>query len=264
MAPGLTRLSSEDLRRLAEALRSHRLGPPYPALAVRRFVPDSQAAEIARDLQTRGEAGLTPSQIADMLDLLVLDREQRAPDRDGVDLVWTGPEAGDVASRDTAVVVRELFRNATESVLVAGYAVYHGHVVFRTLADRMEEAPGSGSACSSTSGGRRETRRASRRSCAASAAISARTTGPGGRLPEVYYDPRSLESDPSRRASLHAKCVVVDEESLFVSSANFTEAAQMRNIEVGVLIRSSVLARQLVEHFESLAGRGTLRPVPLG
>ena len=38
---------SEDLRRLAEASARGRLGPPYPALAVRRFVPDSQAAEVA-------------------------------------------------------------------------------------------------------------------------------------------------------------------------------------------------------------------------
>jgi phosphatidylserine/phosphatidylglycerophosphate/cardiolipin synthase-like enzyme len=199
-----------------------------------------------------------------MLDLLVLDREQRTPQCDGVDLVWTGPEPGDVASRDTAVVVRELFQNATESVLIAGYAVYRGHVVFRTLADRMEEAPGLRVRMFL------DVRRPPGDTSSESEVV--RRFGshfrshdwPGQRLPEVYYDPRSLESASSRRASLHAKCVVVDEESLFVSSANFTEAAQMRNIEVGVLIRSSLLARQLVGHFESLSGRGSLRPVPLG
>jgi phosphatidylserine/phosphatidylglycerophosphate/cardiolipin synthase-like enzyme len=50
-------------------------------------------------------------------------------------------------------------------------------------------------------------------------------------------DPRSLELDARRRANLHVKCVVVDRQVVFVSSANFTEAVQERNIEVGVLLR---------------------------
>jgi hypothetical protein len=41
-------------------------------------------------------------------------------------------------------------------------------------------------------------------------------------MPEVYFDPRSLETDLDRRASLRAKCVVVDKEVAFVSSAKFT------------------------------------------
>ena len=53
------------------------------------------------------------------------------------------------------------------------------------------------------------------------------------------------------RASLHAKCVVVDKELAFVSSANFTEAAQTKNIEVGVTLRSAAFAKRLAEHFEA-------------
>jgi phosphatidylserine/phosphatidylglycerophosphate/cardiolipin synthase-like enzyme len=68
---------------------------------------------------------------------------------------------------------------------------------------------------------------------------------PGSRLPEIYYDPRSLELDAEKRASLHAKCVVIDNKLAFVSSANFTGAAQERNIEIGVLIRSKSFAQRL-------------------
>lgn len=62
----------------------------------------------------------------------------KAPSRatdDVVDLVWTGPEAPEAPSRDTGVVVRELFTAAREHVLVAGYAVYQGKEVFQPLAD---------------------------------------------------------------------------------------------------------------------------------
>ena len=35
---------------------------------------------------------------------------------------------------------------------------------------------------------------------------------------------------------MHAKCVVADSRHVFVSSANFTEAAQERNVEIGLLL----------------------------
>jgi len=54
------------------------------------------------------------------------------------------------------------------------------------------------------------------------------------------------------RSSLHAKCVVVDNEYVFVSSANFTEAGQERNIEVGLNIRKPWLAERLTLHFKRL------------
>ena len=68
---------------------------------------------------------------------------------------------------------------------------------------------------------------------------------------------------PYKAASLHAKCIVVDKGLAFVSSANFTEAAQTKNIEVGVLIRSPAFARRLSEHFEILASTCAVKPVPL-
>ena len=78
----------------------------------------------------------------------------------------------------------------------------------------------------------------------------------GSRLPEVYYDPRSVADDEAVRSSLHAKCVVVDAEHVFVSSANFTEAGQRRNIEVGLNIRNQWLAKRLIRHFKLLDEHG--------
>jgi phosphatidylserine/phosphatidylglycerophosphate/cardiolipin synthase-like enzyme len=49
-----------------------------------------------------------------------------------------------------------------------------------------------------------------------------------------FYDKRSLLPGPPW-CSLHAKCAVVDGARSFISSANFTQRGQERNIEVGVL-----------------------------
>lgn len=50
-------------------------------------------------------------------------------------------------------------------------------------------------------------------------------------------------------ASLHAKCVVVDERWVLVTSANFTDRGQTRNVEVGVLLDDAGFAGVLEAQF---------------
>jgi phosphatidylserine/phosphatidylglycerophosphate/cardiolipin synthase-like enzyme len=87
---------------------------------------------------------------------------------------------------------------------------------------------------------------------------------PGEQLPELYYDPRSVAPEQEKRSSLHAKCVVIDRRVALVTSANFTEAAQTRNIEVGALVRSPRFAARLAAHFEALAESRDLWRLPIG
>ena len=75
------------------------------------------------------------------------------------------------------------------------------------------------------------------------------------------YDPRSLEPDgPS--GVLHAKAVVADDEAVLVTSANLTEAALDRNIEIGLLVRDRALAASMTMHFRVLIDRGFLSLLP--
>jgi phosphatidylserine/phosphatidylglycerophosphate/cardiolipin synthase-like enzyme len=85
---------------------------------------------------------------------------------------------------------------------------------------------------------------------------------PGRRAPEVFYDPRGLSMESGPKAALHAKCIVVDDEEALITSANFTEAAQERNIEAGVLVRIPSFAMSLREQFDTLVNHSQLRRVP--
>ena len=84
----------------------------------------------------------------------------------------------------------------------------------------------------------------------------------GARLPEVYYDPRSLSFEATTKGVLHAKCIIVDDELALVTSANFSEAAHSRNIEAGVLVDNAPFARALRRQFETLASSRLLLRVP--
>jgi phosphatidylserine/phosphatidylglycerophosphate/cardiolipin synthase-like enzyme len=146
-----------------------------------------------------------------------------------------------------------MFAGAERSVLVAGFAVYQGQRVFEVLADRMEALPDlevrffldvhrhPGDPNPATEIVRQF-----------SHGFREHQWPKGRRLPEVRYDPRSVAIDSPKKACLHAKCIVVDRKEAFITSANFTEAAQERNLEVGVLIRSPHVAERLAAHFDSL------------
>jgi phosphatidylserine/phosphatidylglycerophosphate/cardiolipin synthase-like enzyme len=261
MTEKLLQLCECDLREIAAALRANRLATPITAIGLQRMLASCVAGPVADELQQMAEQGFTPHQLAILLELIAKDRSRRPALEDVIDLVTTGPEAAGVTDRDTSVVVRELFAHAEKSVLVAGYAVYQGQHVFAALADRMQAVPqlsvrmfldvqrGPGDTSTAAEIVRRFAHRFQTQQW------------PSDRpLPRVFYDPRSLDLAADKRACLHAKCVVVDSESVFISSANFTEAAQERNIEVGLLVRAHSLAERLVRHFDTLLAVNLLMP----
>ena len=264
MTDSLLELTDADLRSLAADLRIGRLGPPYSALSFGQRLGSDRARSAAQRLEELAVLGMQPEHIAVMMEAIISARATRPLLDDQVELVWTGPETAHALNRDTAVVVRELFGQATESVVVAGFAVYQGRDVFRKLAERMEACPALqvrlylNVQCSlkDNSLDSEIVRRFARK-------FIDQDWPTGSRLPEVYYDPRSLAADPVKRSSLHAKCVVVDRRVALVTSANFTQAAQERNIEAGVVVRSERFAERLHEHFRSLAVTGELVPLKL-
>lgn len=253
MTDDFSRLSNTDLQALIMALRTGRVAVPYSILQLTRVVPAAIANCVRDRLIALREKGFTPQQISVVLELIACDRKADRFSETQIDLVTSGPEAPGIANRDTSVVVRELFAHAKQSVLVVGYAIYQGQQVFESLAKRMDELPDLNVQFFLNIA------RPDRDSTPSEILVTRfkqrfkDTQWPtGSRLPELYYDPRSIADDEPIRSSLHAKCIVIDGELVFVSSANFTEAGQQRNIEVGLSIRNPWLATQLSTHFQQL------------
>lgn len=251
-------VSKDDLMALIDALGG-RLRSPYSTIGIKRIVTGSQADSIAQRLIGLDTAGFSAAQIVVMLKSVVAERTSHQRIEDSVDLVTTGPEAPGISNRDTAVVVRNLFSTAKTSVLVVGYAVYQGQQVFGELAKRMDDNPDLSVQMHLDIRRDKDTSLESEIVRRFLNKFKTSQWPSGRRLPDIYYDPRSLDVDPSKRASLHAKCIVVDSSEVFISSANFTQRAQQRNIEVGIRISSKQMATQLESHFKKLADASLLR-----
>jgi phosphatidylserine/phosphatidylglycerophosphate/cardiolipin synthase-like enzyme len=258
--PAIRELSARILADLAQALRVGHLTGTATALMVRYAVPAvGEAAAV--ELSSLLASGLGPQHAALLLDALTAEREPRAHAAD-LELVTSGPDIAG-ATRDTGVVLRELFAEAEHRVLVVGFAVHQGREIFAALADRMQQrADLAVRLCL-------DVRRAPGDTTRSDALLRrfaerfVRQEWPGSRLPDLFCDPRSLAAGESVRASLHAKCVVGDGMKAFIGSANLTEAAQLRNIEIGLVVTGSVIADSVERHMEALIAGGHLRPLLL-
>lgn len=249
MTVGWDSFSAGELRQLAGALRCGTIASPPNALALHRHMAPGRAAWLAEELARLSGSSTT---VAAFIDLLATERERVERLSDSVQLVWSGPELPGLASRDTGAVVRELFGSAERKLLIVGYAVHQGRQLFQVLADRMD-SDADLSVRMVVDISRRYGNTSLEHELVLNFARHFREREwPGQRLPEVYYDPRSLSPDTDKRSSMHAKCIAADGERALVTSANFTEAAQQRNIEVGVLVRSARVAGSLQARFEML------------
>jgi phosphatidylserine/phosphatidylglycerophosphate/cardiolipin synthase-like enzyme len=69
----------------------------------------------------------------------------------------------------------------------------------------------------------------------------------------IYYWPLSQRqrNQAGRPGKLHMKCAIVDDVAL-IGSANLTDDAFNRNMELGVIVREPATVDSLVEHFREL------------
>jgi phosphatidylserine/phosphatidylglycerophosphate/cardiolipin synthase-like enzyme len=193
---------------------------------------------------------------------MAAEREVSQQAADRLQLVWTGPDVPGSVNRDTGVVVRELLSSAKYSLLLSTFTIRRGREVFAPLAAAIQENPAVRVRLIVNIGRNGDYGPSEQQLLDRFATDFWTEHWPWSQRPLTYYDPRALSLDRSVTASLHAKCIVVDDEIAFVTSANFTEWAQERNVEAGVLIRDENFARTLRQQFDALIGASRLRLLP--
>jgi len=258
MTDAILDLPSHLRGRLASALESGLLAAPYSTSSLRSVVGNPPSLEnVVEALHKLKELGLSESATA----AWIRTAERAATRTPKPDLVWSGPEVPGLHARDTRRVYEELLGSAEYSIWMSSYAYFDGPRAFEVLAQRMDSIHDLHvTLLLNIQRKRGDTTQADQ----LVRQFAERFWGkdwPGSAQPNVYYDPRSLDPD-GPAGVLHAKAVVIDDRVVFVTSANLTEAALDRNIELGLLVRDRALATSVSTHFRVLIDRELICPLP--
>lgn len=155
-----------------------------------------------------------------------------------VEVVWTGPD-GDVDVRLTYSVLIEVIRTAVRRLILVSFAAYRVDEVVQAL----QQAASRGVEIQLILDGGTE---------------AARAFEASERIALYTWLPTLLPEHDPGHASLHAKAVIADDRLAFVTSANLTEYALDRNMELGLLVRGGNVPKLLADHFHGLIDRDVL------
>lgn len=170
-----------------------------------------------------------------------------------VELVWTGPSCSSLSIRRTDQVLLQLIRECQQEVTLISFAIYKIPEIVQALISALDrgvklrilaETPESGDG---------------------KIAFGLQSTFGDSIVKRsqilIWPKERRPVDASGKYGSLHIKGAIVDKEKLFVTSANLTEYALSLNMELGVLIKSAEMARQITNQLDSLVLEKVLVPL---
>ncbi|MEO7718435.1 MAG: DISARM system phospholipase D-like protein DrmC [Capsulimonas sp.] len=258
MIDHLRAVPSHLLQRLASALETGQLDHGFSAISLRFAIGTAEYSDaILSGLSSLASNGISgPGAGAWLRTLDAATASAAKPD-----VVWSGPFVPGLHARETRWVYEELLSSAKYSIWASTYAFFDGPKAFEIMARTLDANPGLSVRLLLNIQRRRGDTSTPDEVVRRFAEHFWNVDWPGVRCPTVYFDPRSLEQT-GPTGVLHAKAVVIDNETTFITSANLTEAALDRNVELGVLLRDRSFSLTVAGYFQALIDKGMLRPLP--
>lgn len=136
MINALLDLPAHQRTRLVTALESGQLAPPFARASLRSALGALEhCEELIESLNSLEKMGMPGPACAAWI-RTVAERDSPRP---RPDLVWSGPEAPGLYSRNTRQVYEELLGSAERSLWASSYAFFDGPKAFEILAKRMDQ-----------------------------------------------------------------------------------------------------------------------------
>lgn len=161
-----------------------------------------------------------------------------------IEIAWTGPLPKRTILRRTEQVIRQVVDSARSHIWLVSYVVHDPHGIAKVLSSAIARGVVVSALLESSES------RGGTLSKDPAASLSAVIPGI-----QFYEWPTTAD-----RGCVHAKCVIADDTTAFVTSANLTGAAMERNMELGVLIRGGLQPLEMASHLRSLVDEGLIRP----
>jgi phosphatidylserine/phosphatidylglycerophosphate/cardiolipin synthase-like enzyme len=255
-------MTARDLSYVADLIEGGRLTWPFDIGQLLSIAPRNAHDELVRMMTDAASIDVSPRGFVWLLREVAAERAAREALGARVQAVISGPSFVP-GLRDTDGAFREIITEANYSILITGFALHNGATILAALAARMDREPDlSVVLCLDIARPHGDT--SDEQAIISRFAHRFRSNEwPAKRFPKLYYDHRSLSHDAGTRSSLHAKVAVADSSRVLIGSANLTEAAISRNVEIGVLISLPEVASRIRKHIETLIRERILIELPL-
>jgi len=169
------------------------------------------------------------------------------------ELVWTGPVTAAVPRRGTEQVLFDMIECTSRRLTIMSFGVFKVPRLIKAL----EEALARGVQLRVVLGDRESqgNLEIDHQRHELGSVVTARAL-------LLYWSPqRRIRNENGHAGLMHAKAAVADSCIAFLTSANLTEAAFERNMELGVLIRGGNLPSSIDRLIDALTDSGELQPV---
>lgn len=259
----LRELPSATLSDLSAALRDGSLRYGISAGLLAPFA-GTASPRLAATLNEMISAGCSISALGLICSQFAAVKAELEATKDNVFLALSGPSVPGVPVVDTGTVVKSLFLEAKHEVLLTSYVFHDASDILAPLVDRCRnDSTFKVRVIVDLSHSRKSADEPLPIVAGRFRRIFLDQHWSGGPEPELWHDPRVfLTEDRSTAGVMHAKIVLIDEIAALITSANFTAAAQDRNIEAGVLIRNHPHVQRLHDYFLGLIDTGHLKRIP--
>jgi phosphatidylserine/phosphatidylglycerophosphate/cardiolipin synthase-like enzyme len=184
--------------------------------------------------------------LASMLDVAVAAKRAAV----ATELVWTGPATAAIPARHTEQVLCDLIQDAAQRLTIMSFGIFQ----VPRLVTELEHALARDVEVRILLGDREST--SDQDVCR-----QRQQLGPvvAQRASFLQWPRERRSRDENGHAGLmHAKAAMADSRLAFLTSANLTEAALERNMEIGVLIRGGSLAASIDRLVDALLESGEL------
>lgn len=166
------------------------------------------------------------------------------------EVCWSGPIDSLQGFRSTAAAFAELMNSAERSILILTYSTSEVDQLRGVLEDAVRRGIAVRLICETFDVFNQVT-------------VEGRLASFGEAVLEaadVFLWPHDRRRTSGGRVfgSMHVKCLLVDSESMLLTSANWSAAAMQDNMELGVVIRDQELVGSVVDHFDQLISSGEL------
>jgi cardiolipin synthase A/B len=221
---------------LAEAIRRLSGVKNVPSLA--GWATNPRAKDGLAKLVAAWPDDISPVELAGML-AGASAAYHRAKGEQEIELVWTGPSSGFIATRKTEQALLQVIDAAQSRLFITSFVAYDVASIMTALRraiDRRVDVSMLLESSDKHGGG-----------VSVDAIGKMRTALPAA---HIYFWGDKGHSFTGGK--VHAKVAVCDEAMCFISSANLTGHAMEKNMEAGVLIRGGSVPMKLQKHLEAL------------